>query len=336
MTRPDSYRYDLVWVGRDFVSFLAGAFATHESRLTADRDMIAKDSAFGPILSDGSLDSLDTEIEKAKKVRAWLAHHLQENTAPGGFPISFSHGTARYLKKIGLEHLSSLRAHRAELKSKGAISDQTDAALDRKIALLSEKMESGVFSEVSPHVTADAQVAETIKVHDHVQAELVTVRQTAPVALESIEILDAELRKRCVDMLTAFSDQLQHDRLDTVVQEATRVLEVRLRTLSGAPATVVGPELATYALSVRTPGSPPRIVLSAVDAEQQGAQSMFRGVFGFIRNPFHHRLHGDLSPQRALQIVGMIDYLLSLLDGAAGQPQGAGTAQATASSSVTN
>jgi hypothetical protein len=40
------------------------------------------------------------------------------------------------------------------------------------------------------------------------------------------------------------------------------------------------------------------------------------GVFGFLRNPTHHRLLGELALERVMQQLGMIDYLLGLLDGA--------------------
>jgi hypothetical protein len=76
---------------------------------------------------------------------------------------------------------------------------------------------------------------------------------------------------------------------------------------------VVGVELAQFALSRKTPP----IILSSIPAEQEAAHLLFRGVFGFIRNPFHHHLIGDLSPERTLQLVGTVDYLLSLLEAVA-------------------
>jgi hypothetical protein len=40
-------------------------------------------------------------------------------------------------------------------------------------------------------------------------------------------------------------------------------------------------------------------------------------VFGFIRNHVHHNLVENLLPDRVLQIVGMIDYLIFLVENAA-------------------
>ena len=56
--------------------------------------------------------------------------------------------------------------------------------------------------------------------------------------------------------------------------------------------------------------------ISDVDAEQQAAFLLFRGAFGYIRNRAHHKLLSDLPPERVVQIVGFIDYLISLAESA--------------------
>jgi hypothetical protein len=61
-------------------------------------------------------------------------------------------------------------------------------------------------------------------------------------------------------------------------------------------------------------GSKPVLRVSAVEAEQQAAHLLYRGVFGFIRNNVHHKLRPDLAPERVLQILGLIDYLVYLAD----------------------
>jgi hypothetical protein len=40
---------------------------------------------------------------------------------------------------------------------------------------------------------------------------------------------------------------------------------------------------------------------------------MFRGMFGFVRNRAHHQIDASIGRLRTLQIIGFIDYLLSLL-----------------------
>lgn len=136
--------------------------------------------------------------------------------------------------------------------------------------------------------------------------------QTSSSALHSVEIRDPELRKRCLDLLSRFRKDGQHDRLDTVVNEATRILEDRLRSLSSAPATCVGVDLVKHAFGSLSP----RLIVSNVSPEQEAAHLLFRGVFGFVRNSVHHRLVGTLDPGRVLQIVGMVDYLISVAEAA--------------------
>ena len=133
----------------------------------------------------------------------------------------------------------------------------------------------------------------------------------APVFLGQLEIFDTEIRSRCLDLFGTFKESGSTERLDTVLSEATRILEDRLAELSGAPPGTTGVELASFAFA----GKPPKIVLSEIDAEQQAGHLLFRGVFGFVRNNYHHKLVRDLNPARVLQIVGMIDYLMSLLGG---------------------
>jgi hypothetical protein len=54
--------------------------------------------------------------------------------------------------------------------------------------------------------------------------------------------------------------------------------------------------------------------VNAVEAEQKAVLLFFKGVFGPIRNPSHHKLLGNLSPERTIQILGMIDYAIHLVE----------------------
>jgi uncharacterized protein (TIGR02391 family) len=109
-------------------------------------------------------------------------------------------------------------------------------------------------------------------------------------------------------LLDTFDADEQAHRFDTVVTEATRVLEDRVRKLSGADTSIDGVNLMTYAFGSQSP----RLVISADPAEQEAAHLMFRGVFGYIRNPHHYRLIENAETEREIQILGMVDYLLLL------------------------
>lgn len=60
-----------------------------------------------------------------------------------------------------------------------------------------------------------------------------------------------------------------------------------------------------------------KAMVDAIDQEQEAAHLLYRGVFGFVRNSGHHRLLGPLQPERVLQFVGMVDYLISVAEAAA-------------------
>ena len=115
-----------------------------------------------------------------------------------------------------------------------------------------------------------------------------------------------------MDLFTAFVQNSQADRFDTVVMEATKILEHRLRQASGLDSSFDGVKLVTAALA----GSPPLLLLSSHPGEQEAAHLLFRGIFGFVRNPFHHRLMGNVAQQRVLQLLGTVDYLIYLLQSA--------------------
>ena len=61
---------------------------------------------------------------------------------------------------------------------------------------------------------------------------------------------------------------------------------------------------------------PPReaVRYSLRAAEQEAAHLLFRGVFGLLRNPSHHRLLGAIDRQRVIQLLGWLDYLLHLIE----------------------
>lgn len=94
--------------------------------------------------------------------------------------------------------------------------------------------------------------------------------------VESIEIRDSELRRRCLDLFDQFQQDGQHDRLDTVITEATRILDDRLQVLSNAPAGLPGNKLAEFAFHA----SKARLVVSDQYAEQEAVHLLYRGSLG--------------------------------------------------------
>jgi uncharacterized protein (TIGR02391 family) len=135
------------------------------------------------------------------------------------------------------------------------------------------------------------------------------IAAVAPVpATVTIGILDPELRERCLDLFSVFDESNQTHRFDTVISEASRILEDRVRKRAGLGVELIGMDLMSAAFGT----TPPKLQLSTVENEQKAAHLLFRGAVGFIRNPVQHQLLSQLHRDRVLQILGYIDYLLYL------------------------
>lgn len=117
-------------------------------------------------------------------------------------------------------------------------------------------------------------------------------------------VQDTELRSRAVSLLS------RGEYFDQVVNQATQVLEVRLRTLSGHPGKETGPALVSKVL----PGDPKHAPLRVSDdpAEQEGFANICRGVMQYLRNSAHHHFKAT-SREDAERVCVTIDYLLGVL-----------------------
>lgn len=122
-------------------------------------------------------------------------------------------------------------------------------------------------------------------------------------------IADTELAERCGDLLRLFAEDESVNRLDSLVLQASVVVEARLRVRSGAAANVTGENLVNFAFDEKSP----RVRLSTHPSEQQGAAFLFRGFFRWIRNPAAHRLDPSVSVGEAIRGLMICDYLLALL-----------------------
>jgi hypothetical protein len=228
---------------------------------------------------------------------------------------SVSHELVRFLKTVGTIYLQHIKNKRNALASKPDVSRYMLESVDGQISALEEKVNIGVFAQATPFKTLVDEVLAVpeAKNEGSIQESIVKARRPRPVIIDTIQILDLELRERCLDLFAAFHEDGKYERLDTVIAEATRILETRLRALAKADQTCVGVDLARAAFA----GDPPALKVSDVVAEQEAAHLLYRGVFGFVRNQVQHRLLGKLNPERVLQLLGMIDYLLHVAESAA-------------------
>jgi hypothetical protein len=252
------------WVSfsNDTFEFYFAAVKFYEALLETDFKTLQNDQDLKVILGEQELDSypIGKELKRVKRFLEWFAHHFEKggkNAETWGYDVELTHGVVRFIKSVSLLYLEHLRSKRQEIASRPATSKVLLEAVDQQLARLEEKTQVGVFRIATPYPLIIDQVpravGETLP-QDGVLARDVRPR---PVILDTIEIRDPTLRGRCLDLFAQFREDGQHDRLDTVVNEATRILEDRLRSLSGAPANCVGVDLAKVAF-----GSPTRVSLS--------------------------------------------------------------------------
>lgn len=128
-----------------------------------------------------------------------------------------------------------------------------------------------------------------------------------------LAIKDETLSRRCLDLLSAPGS------FDRVINQATQVLEDRLRTklpfeklcdIIPEAKNQIGENLAHKLLA---PPNPP-IIVSDKPEERSAFHKMVVGIISYLRNPSHHSLNEDTEWSLAWSVVGIVDSLLSELD----------------------
>ena len=132
-------------------------------------------------------------------------------------------------------------------------------------------------------------------------------RSISPVKL-AIEYLieDKELSDRCKDILLARSH------FDRPINQATLVLEDRIRKKSKPPTSMVGVKLVNYAFNEDL--SKTVLQISGDADEQRGFTSIIRGVVPAFRNRTHHHVINSFTQKEALRVCAFIDVLLRIVD----------------------
>lgn len=121
-------------------------------------------------------------------------------------------------------------------------------------------------------------------------------------------IRDEELKSRCSDLLSA------SEHFDRVINQATQVLEERIRTFVPDHAGMTGLPLVMKAMNGEISKS--KLAFSDVAGEQEGYVNLFKGLIGAFRNQSHHRFLENVTREQALQICAFIDNMLAVLGSA--------------------
>lgn len=118
-------------------------------------------------------------------------------------------------------------------------------------------------------------------------------------------IKDEELKSRCADLLSVPGN------FDRVINQATQVLEMRLKKLTQDNEGLTGAGLVNA--YIRADPAKSVVELSSDKGEQEGYANLLRGMMGAFRNPSHHKFLEHIDREHALQICAFIDNLLLVL-----------------------
>jgi hypothetical protein len=312
----DGYQYNWVMFHNRTVQFVIRAIDFYMSLLGDEKKELADDPELAALITDDTRRELgfESETQRAKRIRTWLSERIKGRGQFDTVDISMSHWLVRYMKSLVFLYLKSLKERRNKLASRKAVTSATLSAVDREISAIEDLFQNaGVFKGAStldllafyPEPTREVTVPS-----DQTTPSPDLSQRPRPMMVGSIEILDHELRARCLDLYNQFQESGQADRNDTVVAEASRILENRLRKVLGADDGKSAKQLVSDAFNTKCP----RLIVSNVPAEQESAQLLFLGTFGFIRNSVQHKLLENMPAERVLQILGWTDYLLSVID----------------------
>lgn len=311
----DNHMYFRIMFYRETIDFFRASLSFYSNFLEEELKII-QNSAFSFLVSEENQGSLLAhERYKVSRLIEYLNSIIKEEDVLG-YDLSFAHGTIRFLKGVSILYINHLKNQRNAISKTRNLSLGVLMPIDNYIAKCEERVSTGVFKNATPLALLVEQVigdekgngehSERIEINS-----LSRVETPRPVILDSIPIFDAELKSRCLDILEMVWEKEETGRFDTIIQEATKILETRLRNLSDADDSFSGKELVNFAL-----GKDAKLILNGTSSEQESWHLLFRGFFGSLRNSTHHRFVPFQNIERTLQILGMIDFLLYTLESA--------------------
>jgi uncharacterized protein (TIGR02391 family) len=174
------------------------------------------------------------------------------------------------------------------------------------------KLDSSKQSEVRQAISAAYQAPATMgqsqvgSLPKTAGPRPLTDRESVKVAIEFL-LEDDELKERCRDLLLA------NKNFDRAVNQATLVLEDRIRDKATPPTKLVGENLVNFAFKEDVAKTVLKVKSGDPD-DQRGCTQILRGVVPYLRNKTHHHIVKDFSREDALRVCGFIDVLLRVVD----------------------
>lgn len=292
--------------------FYVETYRTFQNGLKMLLDEIIK---FDTIVKELDLSESPYEYDKnrIKQMIDYLKDELNKKSDYDTVVISgASYGSLRYLKAGIMMLVQQLEDKKDKLiQEHDFLPVAVIESIDAKITILKNKAETGLLNGLKPaNIFFDIKkIRESDRQKQHNKGE--KINQMLPLEkivlkTENLQILDDELRKRCLRLLKG--DDFENQ-LDTVVREMSVILEDRIRKRAEIKDKATGPTLMSRAFS----GDNPILSFSDDKDLQESAHLLYRGYSGFVRNEVMHKIVTTFTKERVIQLLGFVDYLLFLL-----------------------
>jgi len=309
----ENHIYEMVMFRVDSLKLMLTALKFCSKQLETALGSLRQDKEWDEILDEERWNAIPSsqELGRIKRLVEWLENLVKDKKQPYDTVYSgIAHGAVRYMKSALGVYIDHFKEKRDALARDPSVPSSVVETIDARLAELRELMNIGIFERASliPLIAGvNRPLEKPMSVKDIPHSK---TPQTAPVSvISTIQILDKQLQDRCLDLFQNFTEQNQGHRYDTILTEATRVMEDRMRKTSGAPSDIEGVKLATFCFGPDNG----KLRFSDDNGVQESVHLLARGVFGLIRNPVHHELNEKLEKERVIQILGLVDYMLHLV-----------------------
>lgn len=114
------------------------------------------------------------------------------------------------------------------------------------------------------------------------------------------------------DLRLRVRDDYQLGNYDTAIFKAFRLVEEKVRTKAGLPASSIGADMMSSAFKPK--GGILKHPAAATEGELEGFHVLMRGAIMWFKNPSSHRTVAYSSPETVAQALGFANMLLDLID----------------------
>lgn len=220
---------------------------------------------------------------------------------------------AKLCKATGLG-THAVRVKVSQLASKKRVTSEVALVLlahqhDIGTAVFQRSLDAGMQAAIRDALNKPEPVtrrAGSTKVSKAVEKHSASRRDILKAAIELL-IHDQQLRSKCADILLARANY------DRPINQATLVLEDRIRKKVKPPTPMVGETLVNYAFNEKLEKT--RLQVASAQAEEQrGITIILRGFVPAFRNTTHHHIVDTFTQEDAIRTCAFIDFLLRVVD----------------------